>query len=231
MNVPNFMRNWKNPSEYPDAETPLDAWRWEFLRRNIDFRNDYETLSQEELYKVLDEKWGMLCVCHPDEDGSLMTTQDGISIRIRPSIKTIEIEPPTIDVSDPELYQYMMDNEAELGLGNLNDEECYEYQPLKKYEVKITFDVSRQLAPQLEQAKDYLKMRKSRLHVENKRSRIDMYQTYLRVLDAVAVGECKEAIAEGFNLENIYPDYAGIKTVTNWINAANALVKGGYRNI
>ena len=37
--------NWKNEAEYPDAEkTSTTQWAWEFLRRNPEYKEDYEKL-------------------------------------------------------------------------------------------------------------------------------------------------------------------------------------------
>ena len=41
--LPVQFADWRNPSEYPDPEkTDGVQWMWQFLRRNLDYQNDYQ---------------------------------------------------------------------------------------------------------------------------------------------------------------------------------------------
>ena len=59
------MPNWKNPDDYPGDDASRDVMKWEFLRRNPEFKKDFEeNMPQEEMCC----KWGMVYLCHPDKN-------------------------------------------------------------------------------------------------------------------------------------------------------------------
>lgn len=209
------MPDWKNPLDYPNESAPLDVWRWEFLRRNTEYRKDFHALSQDELQ----QKWGLSWLCGPDDDG---TTMDAlVDSEEGPYTTKVTIHPGTSHLRT-------------LGDGDVwkperrHDDELH---PLNRSQVAIVFDCTLPIARQIEAAKDYLEQKRNRLPGVSRRLRTNLYPTYLRVLDATAAGVGKSKMAEVMGLPNDYPDYQGDKTVTNWLNAANALVNGGYRNI
>ncbi|WP_130470513.1 transcriptional regulator domain-containing protein [Candidatus Magnetaquicoccus inordinatus] len=42
MSKPDWLPNWKNPSEYPDVDTTsIEQWAWEFLRRNKNYQKNF----------------------------------------------------------------------------------------------------------------------------------------------------------------------------------------------
>lgn len=103
----------------------------------------------------------------------------------------------------------------------------------------IVYDLARPLGPQLQAAKAFLIAKQNRMikagSVEvseaKPRSQVEMYPTYLRVLDALAEcgaedgppGEALKAIADAF------PDEDEEKNFRHWIKEARRLRDGGYR--
>jgi hypothetical protein len=46
-------RDWRNPSEYPDPNTTKPArWKWEFLRRNPNYRKDWERCVELRMSRI-----------------------------------------------------------------------------------------------------------------------------------------------------------------------------------
>lgn len=40
--APAWLPDWRDAGAYPDADAPLAEWRWQFLRRRIDYQADFE---------------------------------------------------------------------------------------------------------------------------------------------------------------------------------------------
>ena len=216
-------RDWKKPTDYPSEQQAKgaspDCWAWAFLTRNSQFQKDVAEAEKEAdptddgqggpfgwnqtpFGKVL-IKWGVRQPILP-EWMEKWGFDSPVRFHAPPThAKLVEI--------DGRRYRLMPESESSVVLG---------------------FDLTAPLAPQLARAKKILNASKERikeeLPVEN-RKQVAMYPLYLRVLDARAANATKAKMAEVFSLER--PDGVTEKDIANWLNAAEALANGGYRQI
>ncbi|MBF0263440.1 MAG: hypothetical protein HQL97_16565 [Magnetococcales bacterium] len=47
MSTPDWLPNWRNPSEYPGPKSPIKVFAWEFLRRNQKYQVEYNEIVKE----------------------------------------------------------------------------------------------------------------------------------------------------------------------------------------
>lgn len=213
--------DWKKSSDYPseqDAkEASLDRWAWAFLARNSQF--------QKELTEAKTE-------AAPSDDGQ----RGPIGWSQTPVGKVLKkwgVEWPRLPewiesglCDSPVVFQKHPVRAAGVKI----DGRDYRLMPESESRVVLEFDLAAPLAPQLTRAKQILDASKNQiketLTAEN-RKRVAMYPLYLRVLDANAAKVTKAKMAEVFSQERA----GGVteKDVSNWLNAAKALAKDGYK--
>lgn len=250
------------------SDTPKSMFAWEFLRRNPDYQTDYSRLVSmadqqgareyyesglglsitrhlaftkstpylafhAELYRTL-TKWGLLAWL-PDPANDLQT-------------------------SPPLSALWRMGNDGYLSTETFHDNS--EPIPLDggiiptDTETFLLFDISRPLAKQIEDMKNYLEQQQfarygkvlgaSRSKEQGKRSnprKEKLYVTYLRVLDADVCGVDDAKIINQFVDEALMTHRPGIvrtalshtnpsqNSLRNWRIAAKALRDEGFRNL
>ncbi len=71
--------DWRNASAYPTADTtPERIWRWEFLRRREDYRNDWHACKHE-TYEYFKELNGPEKTLLPD-DPRFVVERNGFAV-------------------------------------------------------------------------------------------------------------------------------------------------------
>lgn len=165
---------------YPDLDAPPHRWAWEFLRRRDDYRAAWircshraETLSNDLQIAMAD-------------DHKLSRRRYGMSRLIHPSSAP----------SDWQLAQMIRTKTGGHGVGyrSKDDVEEDEAEHLKA----IAFDISKPIAPQIEDARRYLEriQREMTIAPSSPKNRIRNWPTFLRVLDARDAGATFDQIAE-----------------------------------
>lgn len=211
------MLDWKKPSDYPNEQDSYVNWKWEFVRRNPEYKVDFKIMSGIDLQS----KWGLTWLCDPDEVGikvDMLMDSNKAREHINNSYIFLPTNYPIKFLNDGEVWKHEIRHKDKL-------------HPLNNSQVAIVFDCARPIQVQINEAKIHLENNRKHLVGKETRNRLKMYSTYLRVLDATSIGISKAKIAEVFELHNEYPDYLGEKTVNNWINAANKLMNGQYKNL
>ena len=182
---PEWLPDWRDPSAYPDPKaTPGDQWAWEFLRRNPKYQHEYRTAEQSNdaaTWESMIESWGFGGGCLPvNPSSNNWEMMAYIDQGHGGTTKKISMGAPTLESA----FVRELDPAGEA---------------LKRNEVGIVFDLSFPIAPQIERIKTHL-LRAQRgprgSKFRDMRARVDLYQTYLRLLDAEATGVTIARIAK-----------------------------------
>lgn len=233
--------DWRSPRDYGRTEDWSDLrWRWEFTRRRDDYRRDFEralnSLSDDEYFKFT----VTLEVAEPFED-----LPGGQCLRFEhPWARTyslIKFYDPV--VSDWTCYGPEFDPGWSSGLQSGPSElevflpAPYQYfvsasEP-QPHLVPMTFDLTRPLAPQLEQAKrvfetafrhyisKHAKSDASKLGGRATKHHRTNWHRYLRLLDAEAAGASLSLMSEVILSQT--HTRADPQTAANMLNQARAL--------
>lgn len=174
----------------------LHRWRWEFYRRRDDLRTAFDERAQStyehycEIAKLSgqDERE----ISTPDQPGFVAQSylQDGFGYAGIPN--------PRISEQPRHVIQPFLDP-ARAGhshLGRFGD--GIHKIGIKKHEVAFVFDLQNPLAEQLKSAEHLLKREQKEMAGKNlqKRRRPNLWETYLRVLDADECGASLSEIAQ-----------------------------------
>jgi len=173
MSAPPWLPNWEKADSYPPKGAALDQWVWEFLRRSP----LYQSAWQEQLAP----KQGI------DEDDD----PDGVDLHVfRTQFGIIGVPPNPADHADAVKGVFWLETQSTSAISP----SALKTEPTPKHEYGIVFDLRWPVERQLEAAKKRLRsrqkmlVRKHGLTVIDKRNGVQHFQTYLRVLDAEAVG-------------------------------------------
>ena len=209
--------NWKNEAEYPDVEkTSTTQWAWEFLRRNLEYAEDYEKIfnypcdsshefydlysDKEEASKELAYKWGIKEMVDPSESihKNLIFLKGGIvsyTPRVSDYDSDHDCDPNIVHECDPNQKDIFTEEWTLSPRGRLG-------------EVLLKFDLNIPLNQQLESAKKSLIELKDKFEDEfnikeiKKRVRKNLYPEYLRILDGKEAGAEDEEITRIIFLPN-----------------------------
>lgn len=213
-------RDWKNETDYDYTKdhTP-ELWAWEFLRRNPDYRNDWEIALSSSCYKESDHpetlsfkggrsKWGLLF--------------DHI---IDPNV-----EKPSVDYPYCLFYTYGYYYDKE-DLNSLPD--------LKKTEVLALIDLAKPIPQQLDHFKALLEedqnysIAYSDLHIPTVKNKPIYWKDYIRLLDAIETNARITEIASIIfpHKSNSHPDFNGNKSVRDSHAAAKKIRDENYLKI
>jgi hypothetical protein len=226
--------DWKKKSEYPHhKKATVEQWAWEFLRRNIEYQDDYKKFKKNpekfpstnffhsiprELDKKLAKtdlayKWGILKMVDPSQsDASNVTFREGSFV--------IYNHGWTDNPDATHTEKWDMEIEGRLG------------------EVCAMFDLTRQIDLQIRMAEKQLRVLQGELQKRSKTKTLDVrskkedYRDYLRVLDGVEAGAVRKEIADVINPLNKTTASlieSNRQTVTTYHNAAKKLMETGYR--
>ena len=203
---PAWLPDWRDPSQYPDPKKASgEQWAWEFLRRNPKYQQEYQLAKEagdKKTWESLTESWGIgSAPLDPSADTWIVLAF--IDTGVGPG------KQKPVNMGPPVLNSLMV---RELG----SDEKT----PLKESEVALVFDLALPLAPQLQRAKGHM-LRKQRgswgkrrgIVDSEKRARVDLYQIYLRLLDAEIKGASVTHMAKVLQTHNKVDPAHALKTV------------------
>lgn len=236
--IPEWLPDWTDETQYPN-HSELQSWAWEFLRRNVDYQNDW-TLAKnhwemwvfnddptdlresgtfrandtrsEPIYVHLARKWGLqISIVDPAING-----KSGYPI-------AFELTP------GPQEFPYFEVS---------RDQVASPVSPKSWKEVGFIFDLELPLDPQLKFAKWQLRshrtslVRAGKIKPISSRPHLQLFRKYLRCIDAKRVGATEMEIASTFFPEaDLFADCPEVRNISNWITASSRLVEVGYRTI
>ena len=185
--------NWTDEATYPLAQKLNDTfWRWEFLRRRADYRQDWE------MYYQTTYEYDVACANdpkYPTRYGKKVVSPDhpAFKARMPNSLEKYHLSGlPNPTIAKPWMLSFDA-NYGRMYFGQGPDwmgggEEvslC-----LSEWRVAAVFDLKKPLSPQLDKVKtDLLEWQEHQVgrNLERRKSR-DEWPLYLRVLDAVELG-------------------------------------------
>lgn len=214
-------RDWRDPSDYPFEGFTNKQWAWEFLRRNEQYKRDWQDTLPEHLEYIEDMKKQHLPTEHLEGYCS----------------------------EDPDFLIPSMEAREKWGLtGLVNPEqdhpsfqaltfttEFIRRRPLQDNEVNLTFDLNLPIKPQLERAFKFL----SKIQKEQDRNIIrpkrhkENWVELLRIFDAYKLGAKPKLIASTLypDLPNPYPDYPMSDLVKKKFRQARKIIDEDYIKI
>lgn len=231
--TPNSQPDWRDARAYTYTETHDGAlWAWEFLRRDPEYRADWEGVlgsyleSGRELYAPLDS--GNFVIDLPQEFREQARQRWGLHGYLNPDVAC-----PRWDILSFETDR-AGSREPLPGVWCSSGDHTFH---LEGTTVLVAVDLRQPLVRQQRWFEDDIRDLQQRLLKDGKaaRSRLrpDMWQTYLRVADAHAAGATPQEIAAVLfpELKNEWLDYQGSWRVRDYLKKARQLIGGGYRDI
>ncbi len=228
---PDWLPDWKDPTAYPNPkDTTTEQWAWEFLRRNPEYQSDYvlwkeahegsyqpEGEATHQMFEELNRRIGLhkkygLYAAMTDPARSEL---DGVAHLSAKYTNSLFYMPP---------------------VNGVNPLEHITMVPTSHKDFTIKFDLERPIKPQIERAQTLLEKwqktfkEQGKINVNNQRNSVEMYPSFLRVLDAEA---SEIGIPEMASI--IYPEednsktaYAVSKKIRNNLKAAKKLRDSDY---
>jgi len=242
--TPLMSRDWKNEKDYSYTKnhTP-ELWAWEFLRRNPEYRRDWEkALSKWEKNKSHEansrnKTLNQNCYTKKERPRKLPFE----NARYRWGLLEPEIIDPDIDIDiHTHLSEFDLPIFYESGhLFNDNEFTILQATGIEKGQVVILFDLQKPIHQQykkvkqelLERQKEFLRGKKI---IEPKnRGKQYLWKKYLRILDAYTVKAKKKEIAQIIfpHVKNEYPECKGSKQVYSCYKLAMELANKRYLKI
>ncbi len=232
-------RDWKNEKDYDymDNHTP-ELWAWEFLRRNPEYRKDWDTalaIWKKNNKSDAPNYWAPLFGSSCSEENHQPDTLSFSGARSKWGLYIDEIINPDIDkplVEYPYSLFYTYDSFYEKDdfhlLPELNDLECV-----------TVFDLAKPIQQQLEHFKSILEDYQSslaaytELEIPKVKNKSIYWKDYIRILDAYEANAEKKDIASVIFPEktNTHPEYYGNETVRDSLEAAEKIRDENYRKI
>ncbi len=219
--------DWRNPDDYPGPEATDYQFAWEFLRRNVNYREFYEKEGKKwtpgkKLSKEVQNDFGLepsSALVNPSSPNPYTTvyyggTQENPEMKINFAILFMG-EDPRISRGD-----------NSHGSGPNKTASRVQGCIAPDTQVNVQFDLRASLEPQIEKAKQYLTA--LAVSAPKFRSQRNLYARYLRVFDAMEQGIDKVIIGrtlfpEKKNKENTR------KAVENAYDSARNMTRDGYR--
>ncbi|MGB8414974.1 transcriptional regulator domain-containing protein [Paraburkholderia sp.] len=238
--------NWRNADDYPRADdTSPREWAWEFLRRNLDYIDDwkafkssigeyadrYPNLTKEEMARFLiDNRYR-----HVEETGSL--SEGSYSKTETPLANWYGRKWGLVQIADPDTpYDYQTHRWIDAAGALTFPHEGFDFDDQRYMAVAI--DLTLPLDDQLAQVRTHYEIhRTGRIRtgqiepVDAKRKRFGLYPAYLQVLDGIAAGAERSELASVLlsHIANDPPEYLGSKNIDGYRIAARLLSSNGYR--
>jgi hypothetical protein len=214
--------DWKKSSDYPPANgTSIHRWALEFLIRNNKFLAEYNVAAKDNPNDIYDS-WDQSPI-------GKVAKRFGVIDIIPKGFRVTEsrISPVTFQIYPKDAFN---DYLAIAGGIFTNEDEgkyFYKIKVLPKNKV-LEFDLSQPLKIQVERAR--------RMLIDEQKSRygkkiigiarVELYQLYLRVLDAISDGISPGEICEVLSLE--FTEIVSDDDVRNWKKKAEEIRDGGY---
>ena len=220
------MKNWRNAEDYPSVDSLSPGrWAWEFLRRNQDYREDWE--KKLEIWNSEVAKGEIMAPNYPEVDDRRFNIPAGIfspfdECKARWGLSSY-VNP---DQDDPIKLGF------EVSFGPLIGKEFIFDEP----QLMLRLDINRPISPQLNVSKPSL-LRFQKILKQNRvievvtpRGHRNQWTRYLRVLDARSAGASYEEIA-GSVISEPGPDDDPRRIVEGILKQARRMMRSGYRNI
>ncbi|MDF1527400.1 MAG: DUF6499 domain-containing protein [bacterium] len=250
MNVPDWLPDWRNESEYPDPERASRFdWGWAFLRRNPKYQKDWNYLQAllqlpgdmvGDWYDVtgklkpVSETPGPVMQEWLDNCSSISNFQYHVSYMAEAYGLRGEPKDPSESTITRSFWPNNQRGTVYGGVMGRWSREFY----LPRNECVAIFDLSLPIGPQLKIIRSNL------LNVQKEykedgggfpapRVRSKDYPVYLRILDAKIRGVTHATIASAIypNMSNDYPDYPASRKIKDHLQEAIRLRDYGYRDL
>lgn len=216
--------NWRNADDYKFAEElPFAGWAWEFLRRNPVYLSDWEKA------KISLGKLGEKYPCLSQEEWMSLFRDEQLHFSIIVIARKWGLEPILPNPDEP--FHPVSQNWIQAGRSIIGPSPDWDLWGDPRYMV-LAFDLTRPIYDQIKMAEsEFNSKRDARVKdgvielIPVKRDLSGLWIHYLRVLDAEIGGATISQMAAVLvpNKENEYPEYAGNKTINNWLTAARKL--------
>jgi len=220
------IRDWRNKDDYKDMKGfSLEQWAWEFLRRNSEYIQEWETINrlpQEkkmyEFFKTGAHKWGLRRYVDPNQSYNRTVKFLPLGGDI---IEPIEVSPRVITINR-----------------SLNRNP----RPDQKGNVYIQFNLHAPINPQIERSRKNLKSLQKKFSKGSKTKKVykpptdyENWINALRVFDAkreCPVPKLKDIAEIIFpTFSNSHPDYQGNTHVRDAFDAAKECINSKHLEI
>ena len=244
-------------------KTDGGQWAWEFIRRNPEYQEDYKILQgvKKKDSENVQTPYGYgLCVYNPrpvlgESSAQYVDRMKESAQHYR--IAQLEeflmekwrfwgklVDPQESDYSNVRvLYKTGV---REIGMGDEfidhTGNRCTPEEPNelgdyfeKRNEVMLKFDLEESIPILIKDTKSLLEMlqEEKKIVPDTSRSRSDLYQPYLQLLDAINADASEKEIASAIfpEIENEYPDYRAKQLIKDRLEAAKKLCQSGFRSL
>ncbi len=209
------MPDWKKPEdyEYPD-DLDRCGWTWEFLRRNPEYRQEFEKSQKLHLpiydppkHKGESDNAWMHRVIREDRDPKQLHpyVYYAIKWRMQPPIHDPENNQPPVFLSPFPVEAHRWDHLSDYYINEADEAPTTQR---TEYSV-LVFDLRRPIKEQLRQARLQLKVRESQVQKsEHRNLQPSQWQIYLRLLDAKEAGAGTKDIIQNIDDYAVLPNSA-----------------------
>lgn len=178
---------WRDENQYTETdELSNDQWRWEFLRRRTDYREDYEK-SKDYFWELgadkethFQETYRIRFIENPAYSIRDLKEQRKVSKELFKPNPDIEF----IDSMPGALYRYPSLNGG------------YMKSSMHPHHLELKIDLGSPLAPQFKKLREIAKSFQSSWSTKTRRPQKGKWPTYLRILDAREIGVTYREIGE-----------------------------------
>ena len=186
--------DWRKREDYPDHETfPLQLWRWEFLRRDLTYREDYKCRPQGRTAdrNALEEiacKYGMYMLVDPRCSAAGLNR--GVFVEDEIYFTEIGFQAARAKWLENAIGAVVPRVPGEARRGRANSMHSFIVRAEARGRVLASLDLSQPLEPQFLEIKKELKMKEEEKKEEEEkvkvraRARVNQYELALRLLDA-----------------------------------------------
>ena len=187
--------DWRDASAYPQPDTtPLNRWRWEFLRRRQDYREDWLLYFDRSYRRRVAGFANTPCpegVRSWEERFSQSANELGLCDRYGTGAKLID---PAISYHPITLCSLFRPTNGVLGFASESRLEQMEREMITPY----LFDLKKPLLEQMKAAEKYLRLLQKEHEIvpESRRRQISKWPLYLRILDAYDAGATYRKIGD-----------------------------------
>lgn len=218
--IPAWLPDCRDKHAYPALSSTLVRWAWEFLRRNADYQKAWAEMIAPYYSADLGYDPDLPRAAGIPDPLSAMRDKFGVAF----------LPPDPADSRTVPVFEHNLIYENHPGAVSGS---------LARDQVAVVFNLAWPLEPQIARAERSIRERRERLVARGEitatapRNHKALWQDYLRLLDGEAAGLQTARLAAIIypKTENLDPDYAGSRAVTNGLKAARKLRDGDWRQI
>ena len=241
MNVPEWLPDWRDESQYPDAKTTsARQWAWEFLRRNRLYQAAFDTYARPFLgfAGAVDDEHGREYERKQKKGAATVAAKSGKTVTIYGPTERFKADFGILTPRAPErsLPPPFVNHQASI----ISVPGGKEFQQINiainPAEVFAFFRLDNPLEPQIARFRkafdDLVAAYAKKNKVDSPRYRPENFQQYLRILDGKAVKAKGSELAKEIFPKVISGAYGdATDRVRDGFNRAKLLRDGGYRQI